>query len=67
MTTSVNAEKLDTRIEVKEASVTPLAKRSMKSGKQPPADWLEFGEYARRQYHGELDEDLIFMERVIIL
>jgi hypothetical protein len=61
MTTSVNAEKLDTKMEVKEASVTPLAKRSMKSSKQPPADWPEFGEYARLKYPDELDEGIIVL------
>jgi hypothetical protein len=66
MTTLTNGEKSNTRREIKEASATPLAKRSMKSGKKPPADWPEFGEYARLKYPDELDEGLVVqIERLI--
>jgi hypothetical protein len=66
MTMSVNEEKIDTGRKFKEASVTPLIGTPGQCGKKPPADWPEFGEYARLKYPDELDEDIIVLiERLI--
>ena len=62
----VHEDKVDTRSEVREATTTPLTKKPMQRSKQSPADWPEFGEYARRKYSDELDEGLIILlERLI--
>ena len=68
MTMSVHEDKVDTRREVKEATIIPITKKPMQRSKQSPADWPEFGEYARRKYPDELDEGLIVLvERLIAL
>lgn len=68
MTISVQEDKVDTRSEVREATTTPLTEQPMQRSKQSPADWPEFGEYARRKYSDELDEGLIvLLERLIAL
>ena len=66
VTMSVNEEKTDTKRKARRASVTPLTGKPRQRGKKPPADWPEFGEYARLEYPDELDEDLIVLiERLI--
>ena len=67
MTTSIYKEKTDRRREVTGVSTTPLTGRPVQRRQQVPADWLEFSEYVRLRYHGELDEGLAFVERLIIL
>jgi len=39
--------------------VLSIAGHLPKIGEEEPAEWPEFGEYARRKYPNELDEDLV--------